>query len=52
VAFWYIFPRFGLMRQEKYGNPVPDAEKGNECMSGLYFYERKKGFSIFNFIFS
>jgi hypothetical protein len=23
VAIWYIFPRFGLLRREKSGNPDP-----------------------------
>jgi hypothetical protein len=24
VVFWYIFPRFGILYQEKSGNPAPD----------------------------
>jgi hypothetical protein len=24
VVIWYIFPRFGILDQEKSGNPVPE----------------------------
>jgi hypothetical protein len=27
VGMWYIFPRFGILYQEKSGNPVDEEEK-------------------------
>jgi hypothetical protein len=28
VVIWYIFPRFGILDQEKYGNPDPKLHVG------------------------
>jgi hypothetical protein len=27
VVIWYIFPRFGILYQEKFGNPVSESER-------------------------
>jgi hypothetical protein len=34
VVIWYIFPRFGILYQEKSGNPVANDEKYTVFKSG------------------
>jgi hypothetical protein len=36
VAIWYIFPRFGILYQEKSGNP--DWESTRMCSLGRVFF--------------
>jgi hypothetical protein len=31
VVIWYIFSRFGILYQEKSGNPAFDCEVGGHC---------------------
>jgi hypothetical protein len=31
VTIWYIFPRFGILRQEKSGNPVRESLSPSLC---------------------
>jgi hypothetical protein len=38
-SFWYIFPRFGILYQEKSGNPAGSLFSG----SLLYFFLRSLG---------
>jgi hypothetical protein len=37
VAIWYIFPRFGILCQEKAGNPVRDERKDFDFFLGNHF---------------
>jgi hypothetical protein len=37
VAIWYIFPRFGILCQEKSGNPAKDYTS-HRC----FFYQNKQ----------
>jgi hypothetical protein len=51
VAIWYIFPRFGILRQEKSGNPAslsldpwlrfPKRFETKISLSGFFFVEKE-----------
>jgi hypothetical protein len=45
VVIWYIFPRFGILYQEKSGNPVPDTTNGSQSKaSSVCMLFREKTF--------
>jgi hypothetical protein len=50
VVIWYIFPRFGILDQEKSGNPVPET-KGSFAIgfiSSIAFFRCNRVHSIKN----
>jgi hypothetical protein len=53
VIIWYIFPRFGRLRQEKSGNPAPNSLKverhGKKTKIGEYKRNRFNGKNVKKF---
>jgi hypothetical protein len=55
VEIWYIFPRFGILFQEKSGNPEGEAEKGradlySRCVASRYRVSITQKIVVANFI--
>jgi hypothetical protein len=44
VVIWYIYPHFGMLYQEKSGNPEWDL--GRRSLSAQIFFSRKKYFDL------